>query len=557
MIRTPPPVRTWFIILLAVVTCGRTEPSELTITVSPTATILVKGARQQLIATCSYSDGRTEDITKAASWFSSDANVAMVSDASGSKGLATAMAKGIVGICATYQGISAQAALTITDIESIALVPIHSKMIMGKTKQFKAIGTCSDGMKRDLTMSVSWTSSNTKVAIISNAAGLKGLVTSVGEGKTSITATSGSVSDSTTLTVVTTLALATAGQNHSCGLKDNGTLWCWGSNQYGQLGDGTTTSRNSPVKVGTQDTWASVSAGKWHTCGVRIDGTLWCWGDNARGQLGDGSETRRKLPIQVGSLATWASVAGVIWHTCGVRTDGLWCWGGNNNGQLGDGTTTNQSTPVQVGSLRTWISVASGGNGMGWGDHTCGVRTDGTLWCWGDNSEGQLGDGTSVDYRSKPVQVGSHMSWASVTIGAFHTCGVTTNGTLWCWGVNIDGELGDGSWVFHGLPVQVGTLTTWVSAAGGECHTCGVRTDGTLWCWGYNGSGQLGDGTSTGCRSAPVQVGSLTTWVSAAGGESHTCGIMTDGTLWCWGDNSDGQLGDGTTTNRITPVQVF
>jgi alpha-tubulin suppressor-like RCC1 family protein len=332
--------------------------------------------------------------------------------------------------------------------------------------------------------------------------------------------------------------------------------YSWGGNYSGELGDGTTTNRMTPGAVGTDTHWASISAGQNHTAGVKTDGTLWSWGGNVYGELGDGTTTNRLVPVQVGTERHWASVAAGFSRTFGLKTDGtLWAWGANHAGLLGDGTTTDQWTPVQVGTDTGWASVRTGDF------HTMAIRTDGTLWAWGANYKGALGDGTRID-RTAPVQVGAGTGWASVAVGVNDTLGVKTDGTLWAWGENSYGQLGDGTLIDRTAPVQVGTDTAWGSVAAGQNHTMGVKQDGTLWAWGYNSRGELGDGTTTN-RTAPVQVGTDTGWASVAAGATYggleagfTLAIKTEGTLWGWGRNLDGILGDGTISNRTAPVQI-
>jgi alpha-tubulin suppressor-like RCC1 family protein len=386
---------------------------------------------------------------------------------------------------------------------------------------------------------------------------------------------------------------------HTCATRTDGTLWCWGNNQYGQLGLGTTTQQNSPVQVGALTTWSSVSAGgahtcairggmvwcwgkgawgrlgqgtvrqtstatqvgavsAWatassgtgHTCATRTDGTLWCWGDNASGQLGLSSITNQYAPTQVGVVTTWLSVSTGSFHTCATRTNGtLWCWGNNAYGQLGLNSTISQAAPVQVGALTTWRKVAAGQN------HTCATKADNSLWCWGNNQYGQIGNGGVVSPQKLPVQVAG-TTWNGVS-GGNSTCATKTDGTLWCWGLNVDGRLGIGNTTSQSSPVQVGAaITTWSTLSVGGGHACATRTDGTLWCWGLNTSGQVGIGSVVSPQTSPVQVGAATTWNRVAPGNQHTCAARTDNTLWCWGYNAQGQLGLGDTTERDSPVQV-
>jgi len=292
------------------------------------------------------------------------------------------------------------------------------------------------------------------------------------------------------------------------------------------------------------------STGGYHSCALKSDGTVWCWGWNNRGQLGDGTTTDRYTPVQVVNLTNVVSIAAGAYHTCALKSDGtVWCWGYNEDGELGDGTTTNRHTPVQVSGLTSVVSIAAGDY------HSCALKSDGTVWCWGYNYCGELGDGTTTK-RLTPVQVSGLTSVVSIAAGGYHTCALKSDGTVWCWGNNEDGELGDGTTTDRHTPVQVSGLTSVVSITAGGYHTCALKSDGTVWCWGYNEDGELGDGTTTN-RHTPVQVVNLTNVVSIAAGGLHSCALKSDGTVWCWGYNYDAELGDGTTTNRLTPVQTL
>jgi len=327
-----------------------------------------------------------------------------------------------------------------------------------------------------------------------------------------------------------------AGNNHSLAIKTDGTLWAWGYNDRGQLGDGTSTNRSTPVQVLTEV--AAVAAGEEHSLAIKTDGSLWAWGSNLGGKLGDGTRTDRWTPVQV--LTDVAAVAAGVYHTLAIKTDGsLWAWGSNSYGQLGDGIRTlRSSTPIQV--LTGVAAVAAGGR------HTLALKTDGSLWAWGANW-GQLGDGTQTD-RWTPVQVLTGV--AAVTAGYSHTLALKTDGSLWAWGSNDWGQLGDGTGTDRLTPVQV--LTGVAAMAADYLHSLAIKTDGSLWAWGAN-FGQLGDGTGTN-RWTPVQV--LTGVAAAEAGWFHTLARRTDGSLWAWGSNSYGQLGDGTTTGHPRPVPV-
>ncbi|HNJ78162.1 MAG TPA: PKD domain-containing protein [Marmoricola sp.] len=342
-----------------------------------------------------------------------------------------------------------------------------------------------------------------------------------------------------------------SGYGHSCMIRQNGTLWCWGSNDYGQLGDGTNANRIVAVQVGTDHDWDTLAAGHYHTCATKTNGTAWCWGRNAWGSVGDGTNTDRNTPTQVGVDTDWSEISSAAHITCATKANGTaWCWGNNTNGQLGDGTSANRNTPGRVGTEADWATIRTGNL------HVCGTRTNGTAWCWGLNQYGQLGDGTTID-RNTPRQVVIGTDWARIVPGEYRTCATKTDGTAWCWGSNSYGEFGDGTTTNKTTPTEVGDGSPWATFSGGVYfHNCGTRTDGSAWCWGHNQFGKLGDGTTIN-RSSPTQVGVDSNWVTIMPGITNTCGIKTDGTAWCWGRNVYGQLGDGTTTDRTTPVPVL
>ena len=355
------------------------------------------------------------------------------------------------------------------------------------------------------------------------------------------------------------------GEDHTCAVKLDGTAWCWGSNRSGQLGGaanlGVTTPNPNPLQVGTATNWASVSVGLSFSCGLRTDGTLWCWGTNWAGQLGtstnSGTNNATAVPVQVGAATDWTAVSTGHSSTCGVRSGGtLWCWGGNRYGQLGTSTNndsdTPNPTPAQAGVGTVWTSVSTDGG------HTCALTASATIWCWGQNASGELGRPRPEETSTQtafpvPGQVGSATDWASVDTGNDHTCGLRTNGTAWCWGDNWSAELGNGADLGtstpHPTPIQVGTDGGWTSISAANAFSCGVRS-GTARCWGFNYNGQVGTATNAGSESpvtTPTQVGSAATWsaLTAADG-GFTCATRTDSTLWCWGNNYNGQLGNGS-----------
>jgi alpha-tubulin suppressor-like RCC1 family protein len=339
-------------------------------------------------------------------------------------------------------------------------------------------------------------------------------------------------------------------------------LYSWGINTDGQLALGNTTDRSSPVQVGALTDWLQIAGGYSFALAIKKDGTLWSWGRNNTGQLGLGNTTNYSSPKQIGALTTWAYVGtasnGTNMAGFAIKTDGtLWSWGSNANGRLGLNNTYSYSSPKQVGALTNWLKITSGS----YSNFAIAIKTDGTMWSWGSNSSGQLGINNSYN-QSSPVQIGALTTWANVSIGFSFAMAIKTDGTLWTWGSNSQGQQGIGNTVQRSSPVQVGALTSWSKIScgfqsdGAFCQA--VRTDGTLWSWGWNRVGQLGLNFTNyyATISSPNQVGSLTNWSNVSCGNGHTVALKTDGTLWAWGLNTSGQLGQNNTTNRSSPIQI-
>ena len=333
-----------------------------------------------------------------------------------------------------------------------------------------------------------------------------------------------------------------------------GKLWMWGRNTNGQLGDNTTINKSSPVQIGAQTEWNLIDGGgQGFTASIKTDGTLWSWGAGGDGALGLGNTTSYSSPKQIGSLTTWSSMTLGWSHIAAIKTDGtLWTWGKNGSGQLGLSNSTSYSSPKQIGTLADWVRVSSNYN------HTVAIKTNYTLWAWGLNTSGQLGDNTTANKLS-PVQIGTLTDWANVSAGFQYTIAIKTNGTLWAWGRNGYGQLGDNTIINRSSPVQVGALTTWTSSdstlASGLYHNVAIKTDGTLWAWGRNYLGRIGDGTTIN-RSSPVQLGAITNWLKVSAGNYHSIATRTTGTLWAWGDGWYGQIGDNANTTKTGPTQV-
>lgn len=306
-----------------------------------------------------------------------------------------------------------------------------------------------------------------------------------------------------------------------------GTLWTWGGNGGGAGGRGTAPygkNVSSPTQIGELATWAylKICGNRGLNAAVKDDGTLWMWGYNTSGGVGDQTVISRSSPVQIGSLTDWGEPKMMAGDTASfvIKTDGtFWSWSAGYQGRTGHGDTLNRSSPTQIGSLTTWAQVAMGSA------HVLALRTDGTLWCFGQGNEGALGLGSTVD-ASSPTQIGSLTTWAAVGTGVAMSVAIKTDGTLWSWGKNNNGQLGQGDVINRSSPVQVGSLTDWSTIDAADNWTVAYKSDSSIWVWGKdNDAGDMAQGDSSINRSSPVQIGSLTTW------ESVTAGKLTGGAL--------------------------
>jgi alpha-tubulin suppressor-like RCC1 family protein len=350
------------------------------------------------------------------------------------------------------------------------------------------------------------------------------------------------------------VARIAAGNAHTCALTTGGALQCWGANGSGQLGDNTNQTRTRPVAVtGLASGMRDIAAGFYHSCAVGVDGAARCWGGNQFGQLGDGSASTRLSPVTVARLSSGvkAITAGAL-HTCALTEAGaVQCWGLNSSGQLGDNSTSQRATPAAVSGLSSAVAAVAAG-----GSHTCALSTAGGVACWGSNAFGQLGDGSTTS-RAAPVAIFGN-GVAAIAAGGSHTCALTASGAVLCWGSNKVGQLGDTTITDRLVPTPVAGLGAAVTAiAAGESHTCALTTAGAVKCWGENFYGQLGD-NSTSVRLAPVAVSGLASGASLlAAGSAHSCSFAEEDGVRCWGNNAFGQLGDTTTTQRQVPARVL
>ncbi len=340
-----------------------------------------------------------------------------------------------------------------------------------------------------------------------------------------------------------------AGFYFSSALKSAGTVWAWGENTQNELGNGSSTNSLVPVQVATVTTALGISSQGYHSLAALINGTVYAWGSNFNGDFGTGVSSTKVAPTAVPGMTNVKSFVGGPGFSYAVKNDGtLWTWGNNPNGELGNGTQVSRSAPAQVTSLTGVVQAAAGGF------HGLAVKTDGTVWAWGYNGYYELGNGTQTSSLT-PVQVGIN-GVTAVAAGAAHSLALRSDGTVWGWGYSVHGELGTGTSGYYAYPTQVPGLTGIVAISAGYFHSLALKNDGTVWAFGLNSSGQLGTGNGT-TSLVPIKVANLTGISAISAGYYHNLAVRsTDGTAWAWGNNPNGELGNGTNTLSTIPVQV-
>lgn len=531
------------------------KPELLSIVLS-NRTVFV-GQNLSLTVLARFPDGATSNVAPRTSWTSyriSNPNIATVS----SDGVVTPINPGVVYVTAVNEGAAAVCGLNIVgqagDVTVLTGkvvdtngVPVSGAIVRICDLVVEPVTTGSDGqfsisnvpaMLGVLSVNVRGFVGGRMFVVSLQVQGIPGGQTSLGELVMGRLIVSGQASLS-------------AGLYHSVALRENGTLWTWGRNNFGQLGNGTSKSASTPQPIHNDATWRVVSAGDEYTAALRADGTLWTWGRNGFEQLGNGTNRNSNSPQLIQPNVTWQTVAAGGAHTLAIRDDGtLWVWGYNNNGQLGNGTVTRTNTPQPIQREMLWQAVAAGVA------HSVALRDDGTLWAWGDNTSGQLGNGASTN-AATPQAVQTNVTWRNIAAGRSHTAALRSNCTLWTWGDNTYGQLGNGNNLNANVPQLIHSNFTWQSVVAGGGHTVALRNDGTLWAWGDNTYGQLGNGTFRSANT-PQPIQSSNTWQAVAAGLYHTVAIRSDGSLWTWGWNDDGQLGRSalTSTNTPQPIQT-
>jgi alpha-tubulin suppressor-like RCC1 family protein len=567
--------------LILALTCacaadGETGPdgSTVTVRVDPASLTLASlGANGQLTATARDAGGRPVS-GRVFSWSSSQTAVATVSPA----GVVTAVTNGSTEVRAAADGVTGSATVIVAQAVATARMKQDSvSLAVGASLRLEA--EAADAMGHVMTgAAFTWSTSSASVAAVDVA----GVVTALSPGNAVVSATSQGVTAMATVVVGPTFEFSVvSADGHSCALTPAGTAYCWGSNSWGELGSAVGFSSRVAAPVQGGHVFRSISSGTRLTCGVTTAGEGLCWGRDEAGRLGRGTtpapdlcsvpptfapEPCAKAPGLVAGDHRFTMISTGTRHACGIAVDGrALCWGLNDRGQLGIGTTIGPAVcaggvpcspePVAVAGGLVFESISVGL------DHACALTPAGDAYCWGWNNGATLGDGTGTP-RSAPVRVAGGHSYASVTAGFNHTCGLTDGGAAYCWGVNQEGQLGAPG-VVHGIvPTPVAGGLVFASAD----TRCGVTHDGTGYCWGPNRFGQLGVGTTAGpeqctyaCSRTPMPVtGGLVFRTVSSGrtAQTHTCGVTTDGAVYCWGYNSSGALGNGTTEDSPTPFPI-
>jgi len=360
---------------------------------------------------------------------------------------------------------------------------------------------------------------------------------------------------------ISTATQATAGGSDSCALLASGHIDCWGANASGGLGDGTTNNSDTPVEVQGIVTATQVTAGVGYACALLSSEHVDCWGADYYGELGNGTTSSSDLPVEVLGISTATQVTTGGGHTCALLSSGhVDCWGSNEYGQLGLRTLKSSDTPVEAQGIATATQVTAGG-GLFEGSHTCALLSSGHIDCWGDNNYGELGVGTTVGGSSTPVEVQGISTATEVTAGGGYaeeggsTCALLSSGDVDCWGDNENGELGNSTTDNSNAPVGVQGISAATQITAGAVGMCALLSSGHIDCWGENEYGQLGNGT-TGRSSAPTEVQGISTATQITAGTAAMCALLSSNHIDCWGDNYFGELGDGTTINSDTPVEV-
>lgn len=523
------------------VTPPGTEREVVSLRVLPSAASLVERSFIQLVA--DVRDTLGNPITGIPlQWSSADTTVLLVSEG----GVASAVAPGLDSV---YLHAGSKTAVgvvrVLARVVALSISPLALVSYPGDVGTFTAIMLDRRGLLVGGRKPV-WSLADSSFAHID----ADGRVSSSSVGRSRLMATIDSASDTATYASLITMDFVFAGAFHTCATTVRQDAYCWGANDFGQSGSNDfLDSLPTPVLMPAGVHLRGGGSGQEHSCAIATTGDAFCWGDNGFGQLGSGTSATRSQPTRVSSSMGFTQVSAGSFHSCAIGVDSLgYCWGRNDAGQLGSAGGS-IGVPRAVGTPRLLFVVASGAA------HTCATATNGDVLCWGQNQSGQLGDGTTTD-RGAPNPVSGGLQASQVSAGTSHTCAVATTGDGYCWGDNSSGQLGASTPSSNSaLPVLVGGLHTWKAIGAGARHTCGIDCAGSVWCWGDNFFGQLGNGGS-GSGSTPRAVAGNLIFSSLTVGQNHACGLASDHRVYCWGLGGSGRLGKGSTGSSPIPVAV-
>jgi alpha-tubulin suppressor-like RCC1 family protein len=525
---------------LVVAACGGTEPKAPALTVNVTLaapSVVVGGTVQAMVSDQDGGAFPAESVT----WSSNNSGVAAVA----MNGLVTGIAAGSAQITATVGTVQGGASITVTPVP-VATIEVSgvTSEVVGASVPYTAVLKAADGSV--LTgRTVTWGVSDGTRASTTQG----GTVTMLSAGSINLTASAEGKTGSIAVAISPfALSSVQAGVVNTCGLTVTGLAFCWGLNQNGRLGDGTTTDRPKPTQTATAVRFSKIYSGNGVNCALTTAGKAYCWGANGLGTVGTGTTSSGELsPVAVVAALTFQTMSLNFARSCGLTTAGaIACWGVP---PFGDGSSATSLTPVSPSGGLTFKALANARN------HVCALTTAGSAYCWGPNDQYQIGDGTNTA-RPNPTAVSGGLSFASITAGTDFTCGLTAAGAAWCWGWNLEKELGDGTTTFRDAPVPVQGGIAFSSIAAGNAFVCGLDAAGHAYCWGWNGGGQLGDPTASASSGAPLAVSGGIIFASISAGADHACGVSTSGVTYCWGGNTNSSLGDGTTTRRNVPTAV-
>jgi len=532
------------------ITIGEMEDARYTVEISPLLTTIGVGEKTQFSATVR----NTADellLNPAVTWTSDDALVATVDG----DGLASGLTRGLAKVSAEFEGIRADATLGVRALPAVEISAptADAEFMVDSPIGFSGSATDSEN-GAIIGVALVWTSDLD--GQIGTGANFNSSSLTAGAHTISLTATDDEgLEGKATVSIVVTPSTAvmvsvSAGGEHSCGLTSAGVAYCWGNNDLGRLGDGTTLARTSAVAVVGGHKFTSISAGYRHTVGLTTSGQVYTWGGNGDGQLGDGTTTSRSSPTLVSGEMTFSMVSAGFLHSVALTTAGAaYAWGYNSEGQLGDNTTNDRLEPTAVSGSLVFKQVSAGSS------HTVAITTVGKAYGWGGNDRGQLGTGnTSASYV--PKEVWGPYEFAMIDAGSTHTIAVTIDGVGYGWGTSIYGELGNGSNIDQKYATLISGGHTFKTISAGRSHTVGLTTAGKAYAFGYGSFGQLGDGSTNSITLEPVPVSGSLIFNVISAGDYHTLGVSTAGAAFGWGRNTYRQLGDGTTENRLVPVSL-